>query len=185
MEKVYINDLETSKRNEIIKLNKKLMDLLERDLYEYNMFLQGKEAREMFGADNHRYIDIRDNYSSFYLVLKDWRKFIENLDSQYLWTDEAIALYNKIKKYVEKLDSLDEDDTKYESLYDIIELECKDLLKECEEQLHTYEEYQGEDEAIRYTDEMEQLEEYYIEIRDDGTTDNVIKKDIAYTEAYI
>lgn len=36
-----------------------------------------------------------------------------------------------------------------------------------------------------YLVEMEQLNEYYIEIREDGTTDGVIRKDIAYTETYI
>lgn len=110
MKKVYINELETEKRNKLIKNNKKLMDMLERDLYEYNMMLQEEEAREMFGADNHKYIDIRNHYSSFYLVLKDWRRFMDNLDSDYL-SPEAITLYNKIKKYIEKLDSLDEDGT--------------------------------------------------------------------------
>lgn len=184
MKKVYINDLENSRRNEIIKLNKKLMDLLQHDLYESNMFLQEIEGREMFGADSYRYIDIRDHYTSFYLVLKDWRKFIDNLDYHYL-SVEAAALYNKIIKYIEKLDSMDEDDTKYDALYDTIELDCRDLLKACEDQLHVYEEYPSEIDAISYAEEMEQLEEYYIEVQDDGTSDNVIRKDIAYTETYI
>lgn len=184
MKKVYINELETEERNKLIKNNIKLIGMLQSDLCECNMFAQEEEAREMFGADYHSYIDIKNHYSSFYLLLKDWRGFMDNLDSGYL-SPEAIALYNKIKKYIEKLDSMDEDDTKYETLYNIIELECIDLLKECEKQLHQYEDYPAEDDAIRYADEMEQLEDYYIEEREDGTTDGVIRKDIAYTECYI
>ena len=184
MKKVYINELETEERNKLIKNNIKLIGMLQSDLYECNMFAQEEEAREMFGADSHRYIDIRNHYSSFYLVLKDWRRFMDNLDSDYL-SPEAIELYNKTKKYIEKLDSLNEDDTKYETLYNIIELECIDLLKECEKQLHQYEDYPTEDDAIEYADEMEQLEDYYIEEREDGTTDGVIRKDIAFAECYI
>lgn len=184
MKKIFINELETEERNKLIKNNKKLIEILQNDLYECNMFIQEEEWREMFGADSHRYIDIRNHYSSFYLVLKDWRGFMDNLDSSYL-SPEAITLYNKIKKYIEKLDSMDENDTKYETLYNIIELECIDLLKECEKQLHQFEDYPAEDDAIRYADEMERLEEYYIEKREDGTTDGVIRKDIAFTECYI
>lgn len=184
MKKVFINELETEERNKLIKNNKKLIEILQNDLYECNMFMQEEEGREMFGTDSHRYIDIRNHYSSFYLVLKDWRGFMDNLDSDYL-SPEAITLYNKIKKYIERLNSLDENDTKYETLYNIIELECIDLLKHCEKQLHQYEDYPAEDDAIEYADEMEQLEEYYIEQREDGTTDGVIRKDIAFTECYI
>ena len=184
MKKVYINDLDTTRRNGIIKLNTKLMQMLQTELYQHNMFLQEEEGREMFGADSYRYIDIRDHYTSFYLVLKDWRKFIDNLDKNYL-SPKATTLYNEIIKDIKKLDEIDEDSEKYNMCCDWIELDCKKLLKCCEEQLHIYEEYPSENEAIIYADEMEQLEDYYIEEREDGTTDNVIRKDIAYTETYL
>ena len=59
------------------------------------------------------------------------------------------------------------------------------VLKDIEDYLHSYEEYPEEDEAIQYADEMDQLNDYYIEEREDGTSDNVIRLDIAYTDCFI
>lgn len=186
MKKIFINELETEERNKLIKNNKKLIEILQNNLYEYNMFMQEEEGREMFGADYYKYIDTRNHYSSFYLVLEDWRGFMDNLDSDYLRMDEALAMYNSIKKDIEELDALDVNDEEYDKKYDLIEFACKNLLSLCETQLHEYENnYPTEDDAIEYADEMEQLEDYYIEEREDGTTDGVIRKDIAFTECYI
>ena len=43
----------------------------------------------------------------------------------------------------------------------------------------------NEDDASRYADEMDQLDVYYIEENEDGSTDGVIRQDIAFTECYI
>ena len=41
------------------------------------------------------------------------------------------------------------------------------------------------EDAIQYAYEMDQLDDYYIEVQDDGFTDNVIRLDVAYTETFI
>ena len=66
-----------------------------------------------------------------------------------------------------------------------LETETKKVLEDVENYLHEFEEYPSEDDAIQYADEMERLENYYIEEREDGTSDNVIRLDIAYTETFI
>lgn len=185
MKKVYINELETEKRNYLIKSNKKLIEMLQDDLYEYNMNSQEEEGRELLGKNWHKYIEIKDNYNSFYLILKNWSKFIDNLDTEYLAKDTAITLYKDIKNKQTKLYNMNYYDDDFDELDEEIENDCQKLLKYCEDQLHEYETLPSEDDAIQYADEMEQLEEYYIEERDDGTTDGVIRKDIAYTECYI
>lgn len=186
MKKEYLKDMETEKRNYIIKLNRKLMEQLQADLYEYEMNTQQEEGELMFGKDSYKYIEIKDHYSSFYLVLKNWRQFIDNLDTDYFSPNGQDELYKKIIEKREKLDNMDDpysDD--FYNLEDEIEKDCKELLKLCENQLHEYEQTPNEDDAIQYADEMERLEDYYIEIREDGTSDNVIRLDVSYTETFI
>lgn len=184
MKKIYINELETEKRNELIKKNSKLIELLQRDLYDNNMDLQRIDADNIMNEEAFKAIEYHDHYSSFFYTLKDWRKFYQNIDYAYL-SDEAIKKADKITKNIEKIDAFPEYNDEYYKLDEESEELAKEILKEIENILHAYEEYPSEDDAIEYADEMEQLEEYYIEEREDGTTDEVIRKDIAFTECYI
>lgn len=184
MKKIFINELETERRNELIKNNSKLMNILQSDLYDNNMNLQYIEGRNIMNEDALNSIEYHDHYNSFFYTLKDWEKFYDNIDYSYL-SDDASARHDKIRENVEKMEKLDYYSDDYDELYEENEQLAKEILKEIENYLHTYEEYPSEDDAIQYADEMEQLEEYYIEEREDGTTDGVIRKDIAFTECYI
>ena len=73
----------------------------------------------------------------------------------------------------------------YWNLYNHLEEKTKEVLKDVEEYLHSFEEYPTKEDAIEYANEMEQLNNYYIEVHDDGFCDNVIRLDVSYTEAYI
>lgn len=184
MKKIFINDLDQDRRDNLIKKNRLLIERLQNDLYEQQMFMQQEEGELMLGKEHYKYIDIKDDYSSFFLVLRNWSKFIENLDKDYL-CQEGIDLYNKIiekKKAYENTDAYSEE---FDRLEGELEEDCKELLDICEKQLHEYESLPSEDDAISYADEMEQLEEYYIEEREDGTTDGVIRRDVSYTETFI
>lgn len=44
MKKIFINELETEERNKLIKNNKKLIEILQSDLYECNMFMQEEDG---------------------------------------------------------------------------------------------------------------------------------------------
>lgn len=184
MKKIYINELETERRNELIKKNSKLIELLQHDLYENNMELQYIEGNDIISDEAYKAIEYHNHYSSFFYTLKDWRKFYQNIDYAYL-SDEASRKADKITKNIDKIDALPEYNDEYYKLDEECEELAKEILQEIEDILHSYEEYPTEDEAIEYADEMEQLEEYYIEEREDGTTDGVIRKDISYTECYI
>lgn len=183
MKKIFINELETEKRNELIKKNQKLINKLQADLYENQMQQQYIESQNIMNDDAINSIEYHDNYSSFFYTLKDWKKFIQNIDADYL--NETKTIYNNIIEKIETLDSMETYDEKYYNLDAQLEEETKKVLKEIEDYLHEYEDYPSEDDAIQYADEMEQLEDYYIEEREDGTSDNVIRKDIAFTECYI
>ena len=184
MKKLFLTDINTEKRNELIKKNQKLENKLLEDLYEYNMFNQEEEGRELLGKDQYKYIDIKDHYSSFFYTLKDWSKFIINIDADYL-TTEARAIYEKVCNKIDTLDSMDPYCENYDLLNQWLFNNTEIVLKDIENYLHTYEEYPDIDDAIQYADEMDQLNDYYIEIRDDETSDNVIRRDIAYTETFI
>lgn len=184
MKKIFINDLDTEKRNELIKKNDKLIKQLQEYLYEEQMFWQLDTTENCLGKDYHKYLEYHDHYSSFYFTIKDWRKFIDNVGSDYL-TDKGLEIYKEIIEESKKLDELEEYSDTYYELEEKLEKKCKIILDDLEELLHSYEEYPNEDDAIQYADEMEQLEGYYIEEYEDGFCDGVIRKDIAYTETFI
>lgn len=183
MKKIFINELETEKRNELIKKNQKLINKLQADLYESNMDMQYIDSKNIMNDEALRPIEYHDNYNSFFYTLENWRKFIVNIDADYL--NETKKIYNHIMDKLETLDNMNPYSEQYDNLEEHLEEETKKVLKEIEDYLHGYEEYPSEDDAIQYADEMNWLEEYYIEERDDGTTDGVIRQDIAYTETFI
>ena len=184
MKKIFINELEIEKRNELISKNEKLLNML----YEDFMDMLGRQQEEaeccIMNKDALNAIEYHDHYNSFFYTLKDWKKFYDNIDYLYL-SDDASARCDKIKENVEKMEKLDYYSDEYDELYEENEKLAKEILQEIEDYLHAYEELPSEDEVIRYADEMEQLEGYYIEEREDGTTDGVIRKDISCTECYI
>lgn len=184
MKKIFINELETDKRNELIKKNSKLMQRLGEYLHEDQLFQQGEAFDLIMNKEAQKAIQYHDNYNSFYYTLENWRKFIINIDKDYLSSD-AEKIYNHIMEKIETLDNMDPYSENYYNLDEHLEEETKKVLEDVEDYLHSFEEYPDEDDAIQYADEMDQLENYYIEQHDDGTTDNVIRLDIAFTETYI
>lgn len=184
MKKMYLKDMDDEKLLYLIKLNSKLEARLAEYLIENLMFQQEEETKYMLGNDFYNYIDVRDNYSSWFFILKDYRKFLTNIDKDYLSTVEE-ELYNKLIDKLDTLDTLDLYSENYDNLDNWLEKGSKELLDMIEKELHTYEEYPSIEDILQYNKEMEQLEDYYIEIDDNGGTDNVVRLDVAYTETFI
>lgn len=184
MKKIFINDLDTEKRNDLIKKNEKLIDKLRADLYENNMDLQYIDNGNIMNNEAIKAITYHNHYSSFFYTLKDWRKFYQNIDYGYL-SEEANKKADKITENINKMDVLECYDEEYYQLDEECEKLTEEILEEIEEILHSYEEYPNEDDAIQYADEMEQLEGYYIEEHEDGFCDGVIRFDVSYTETFI
>lgn len=184
MKKIFINDLDTEKRNDLIKKNTKLINMLKEDLYEVNLYMQQYDTELMLGKDYHQYLQYHDDYNSFYFTITNWRKFITNVEKSWL-SNDTIDTYDYIMSKLDDLDALCYYDEEYYKLDEELEEKCKIILDDLEDLLHSYEEYPNEDDAIQYADDMEQLNEYYIEEHEDGFCDGVIRKDIAYTETFI
>lgn len=184
MKKILINNLPEEKRNYIIKLNSKLIRQLQDRLYDVQMDQQLDTFDCCLDKEAQNAIEYHDHYSSFYYTIKDWRKFINGVDKDYL-SLEGLDTYNNIIEKMNELDSIYPYSDRYYDLDAELEEESKKVLKDIEDLLHSYEDYPSEDDAIQYADEMEELEEYYIEEHEDGTSDNVIRLDIAYVETFI
>lgn len=135
--KRYLKDMETKEQVEIIMNIEELKCEEADDYYEQLMQQQCDEADLMLGEKWSNYIEYRDNYNSFFLILRDWYKFIDNLDSDYLCS-KGIDLYKEIIPLKDKYDNVEMYSDEYYDLENRLEEKCKDLLKLCEKQLQEY-----------------------------------------------
>lgn len=170
MKKKYVKDMEKEEIKKILENNSDFYNLVYNDLYTQDLEWQGEEADLMFGKDHYKYIEIHDNYSSFFLTLKNWSAFLDNLDRDYLNIKNA-DLYNeimKLKKEYENIacDTIEEED-RFNELEDILEGKSKELLEACEDQLHEYEKgnYSIED-LIDYVMNTFNYEDFYTKDND-------------------
>lgn len=180
MKKIYLKDLTYNKLKKLCLQNQDFINFYGRRVYEDNMECQERTGKAMFGEKQFEYIDIKDNYNSFYLVLKNWRKFIENIDKDYL-SEKALILYNYIINKKEVLDNMCCYSNRFDDLEYHLEKKCEELLELCEKELHEYEKYPSDEEVFDsiYNYDWYLEEKYY--------TDSDRKKiynDISYTKIY-
>lgn len=179
--KRYFKDLDTETKVKIVMNNEDLFNTICNDVYEHNMEMQLEDGNLMLGEKDNG-IEIRDNYSSFFLILRDWHKFLDNLDKDYLCED-GLILYDKIMKLKEEYENTDMYSDRFNELEDDIENYCKELLRICEKQLHQYENYTKEDVKEYLTfefDENNLWDNYYIIDNDTSKVYN----DVSYTETF-
>ena len=84
----------------------------------------------MLGKEQWHYIDIKDDYNSFFLVLKSWHKFIDNLDKDYL-CDKGLQLHSEIIKLKEEYDNIDIDlnEERFNKLEEELEINAKNYYQ--------------------------------------------------------
>lgn len=184
MKKLYLSEMDDEKLLYLLKLNSKLEQRFAEYLIEDLMFQQEEETKLTLGDNFYKYIEVRNHYDSWFFILKDYRKFLTNIDKDYLTTEEE-ELYNKLIDKLDTLDQLDCYSKNYDDLDNWLEENSKKLLELIEKDLHEYEDYPSIEDILQYNKEMEQLNDYYIEVQDDGFTDNVVRLDVAYTETFI
>lgn len=149
MEKrVYLKDIKDNEEllKEIFNSNEELKTECYKDTYETNMEQQLEFGQLCLGDNYNDYISIMDNYSSFYLVLKDSVRFIENIDKDYLTPVEE-KIYNKAVKTLEKRNNVDMYNDRYDRFkkYDTeLNKLAEELLDLIEEDLHAYEDIDEE-----------------------------------------
>ena len=164
--KKFIKDMDQKEIEKCLQVNNEFYNLVYNDLYENDMDCQYEEGKLLFGENCHKYIEIHNHYSSFFLTLINWYEFIENLDKDYL-CQNGIDLYNEIIKLKKEYENIscetEEEENRYNELEEELENKCKDLLEICEDQLHEYEkgDYSMED-MIDYVMNSWGYEDFYI-----------------------
>lgn len=184
--KKYFKELNDKEKEKILEKNNKLFEELSNYIYEDKMYCQEEDAENMFGKNWYKYIDYYDNYSSFYLSLKNWEMFINNLDRDYL-TTEGIELYDYIMNKKNILDNMEWGTDNYYNLEEHLENKSQELLDICESMLHEYENYPDLEECynyLLYSTYDDTLENCYIIIDNKGSTGYILYEDIAYTKSY-
>ena len=81
-----------------------------------------------------------------------------------------------MKKYIKELNK--------DQLIELIGKKANEVLDFCEKNLHEYEEYPSIEDVVIDAIDNDLLEDYYIELDENGNTDNVIKLDVNYTETF-
>lgn len=187
--KIYIKDVKNSKEllKKLLENNEKLRDAVFEDYYTLQMDFQAEEFENLFGKNWASYIDIKDNYNSFYLKLKDCYEFFKNLDSDYL-NGEAKKIYKELSKKFEKIECFninnEDDSKKYDDLTEEFENQCSELLEVCENQLHEFENI-DENDLFSYFLENIQEHDYFINLYYyEAKNDFVLYEDISYTKSW-
>ena len=143
-------DVETKKIyvDKIEELNNRVYNYI----YQENMFMQDEELNNM---NIKNYVEVKDHYSSFYLVCNDCLELIKNIDKDYL-NNNNLILYNELYSLYNKLIELDEDSEEYEKLYEKIEEKTNNFVNGITDQLREYEtvDYSLINEYIEYNDEF-------------------------------
>lgn len=182
--KKYFNELNQEEIRKVLEKNETLFDELSRQLYEDKMYCQENEADYMFGEKWGKYIDYNNHYSSFYLSLKDWEEFIDNLDKDYI-PQEGIDLYNYIQNKKAVLNNMELSTDNYYNLEEHLEKKSQELLDICENMLHSYENYPNFEEVYDYIlDNLYLYENCYINVDKKGNTDYILYQDIKYTKSF-
>lgn len=185
MKKVFLKDLEHDRLLELLQKNDKLLCERAELIMEFNFEEQSLMSNYVLGKEWHKYIEYRDNYNSFYLVLKDYRKFLCNLDKDYL-KSENIELYNTLIKKLDVLDNMDCYSENFDRLEEWLEEKSKILLEDVEKYLQGYEEYPSIEDVLEDLIDNEFFDrDYYILVDEEtGKSDDIIRLDISYTQTF-
>lgn len=144
--KIYLKDIKDNREllKTIFENNNKLQEKAGEIAYENNMEQQVEFGELCLGKNWNKYIDMYDNYSSFYLRVKNAEKMIENIDKNYLTTEEE-ELYNKAVKILEIRNNEEYGtDFYWEQDMELDEVSAN-LLELIEKDLHDYENIEEED----------------------------------------
>ena len=166
--KIYINELNKEELQKVFNNNEKFKEMIFNEMYEKEMDYQSFLGDEFFGNESYKYIDIRDNYSSFYLRIKDTIKFFENLNinsSDYLNPEDSkkyIELYKKAKKYYNYFNQCNYNSDNYFKNEELLKNTCKEILDILEKELHKLEQIDEEDVFDYFISNIEIYEDFYI-----------------------
>lgn len=184
--KKFVKDLTDEELEKVFQKNSKLQEKMWDALQEEKMEMQKDEGECLLDYKSNSF-SIEDNYSSFYLKLRDGKKFLETTDLKEAVEYGCITEEDK-KKAEELLDKYYNttpfNTENYEEVDDItleeIDKLATKILKAIEDRLHCYEDTCEEEVIDYFLDATNNFvfEDCYID-------DNYIMyEDVAYTKCY-
>lgn len=170
--KKYLKNMNKEELKKVFDTSGKIQNKEYEATMQMNMDYQEELGDIFFGKKWSKYINMYDNYDSFFLKLKDSISFFENLDkgvTDYLSQENATRfkeIYKRAKKFYTSMNSrcVYGSDKYYEN-YEKFEEECKKLLEILEDELHKLENVDYEQTFDTFcTDVMDNniFDEFYI-----------------------
>lgn len=169
--KKYLKEMNEKELEKLLDENTSLQDYISEYMYNFDLEIQHQELIDVLG-NAKKYYDYNDDYSSFFLTLKEI-DLIDNIGCTDYFTEKTRRLYYKAiekkKEYDVLVEKCKDDDIAYNDTFNAIE----EFLKSFEEQLHDYEKvYSYNNDKYEMLDNFLQMidrwDDYYI-IDDDFT----------------
>ena len=187
-QKYYLEDLTNEELEKVWKANEKLQMSVYDSVYEDNMDAQQREGETLIPT---KYVEICDNYSSFYLRLRsedcqNGYKFFNNVDlKEYTWrgmlTEQEVAEIKDLMQKYEKAYNEDTDNYDICSEYeDKLTDKAKELIKRVEDDLHCYEDISENDLLDYFFENTDLYNDCYIKNKEDYK----LYRDVAYTDCF-
>ena len=173
MKKIYLKELKEEELREIIINNEEFLDMYKNRLYEDKIEMQWQDCKCILGTNYYNYIDVIDRYSSFYMRIRDYIEFIDNLDKDYLSAD-VFDSYELAIKTKEKL-FMEVNEDKQEELECELEELCNTLLADIEKLLHSYKEYPSDNETYEFIVNNCYYEDYYTDSEKKIIYEDIVK----------
>ncbi len=191
MKKYYLKALKEEELLKIYDNNSSLQKLVFSDFLEEQQFFQSEDYEQVFDKG----IKYHDYYDSFYLTIENYNEFLDTTD--FYFYDDSVFQKNRVneveflRKKIENLENkayYETGDSVYSSklekkcdkLTKIFEKKCETLLKDLENQLHLYEDWNDNDVIDYFVDVwLENNQDYYIKNKTD------LKVYRIYEECYV
>ena len=174
--KKYLKDMNKEELKKVFDNSTKIQEEQYNLVWQDNMDWQQEYFEIFFGKNWHEYIEMKDNYNSFYLRLKSAYKFFINLDkdvTDYLNIENAQIfknIYKKANKYYINIDKrCNYGSDKYYENIEKLEEECGKLLEILENELHLLENINDDEVFESFCDDVYEnniYDDLYIENND-------------------
>lgn len=165
--KKYIKDMNDEELKKIFNNIEHLQKEFYENLYNDNMNYQIDLSKIFFGDNYINYLDIKDYYSSFFIIIKDTVKFFENLhlyNKDYLNNEDAkkyAVLYKQAKKHYNNMNKCNYYSDNYYKHFELLENTCKSILEILEKELHSLENIDFQDVLDMFINDVCENNDFY------------------------
>lgn len=156
-DKRFLKELTKEELKKVLEVNKKLEDEVFESWCQNCMDMQEVDGSFL----NLQGVKYHDDYDSFFHTLTEYRKFIENLNSEILG-EKAQQKHKECEDMLNELYAMGTLDDGFDELEEKIEVKAKSLLKDVDIFLHYYEkmQYNKEEMLDWLDDQIKSFDEY-------------------------